>query len=186
MLELETNARKERFKAQSPVRIVYCTIGYRSGMEAQRLQQRYPLWRIDNLDGSVAYSHALVNETDAAALNCDSSTTATGQPKQQQHTTVTLPRIVHPETETGEPVNLIHTFGKAWDYLPPQRYLGVHFRRIATLGRTLQVGGRAVVCSTQSLVQYCRPCCCHCGGGAGESSKTKRRNEPMLQDTVKI
>ena len=181
LLELETNPRKEGFNAQSPVRIVYCTIGYRSGMEAQRLQQRYPHWRIYNLDGIVAYSHALVNAaaTAAAAASNFDSTTATGQPKQQQqqqHTTVTLPRIVHPET--GEPVNRIHTFGKVWDYLPPQHYEGVHFGRIATLGRTLQVGGRVVVCSTQSLVQYCRPGCCHRG------AEPNRENESMLQENI--
>lgn len=36
--------------------VVYCTIGYRSGLEATRLMQRYPQCKVYNLDGLVAYS----------------------------------------------------------------------------------------------------------------------------------
>lgn len=37
--------------------VVYCTIGYRSGWEASRLQKQYPDLEIYNLDGFVAFSH---------------------------------------------------------------------------------------------------------------------------------
>jgi rhodanese-related sulfurtransferase len=39
--------------------VTYCTVGYRSGMEARRMQQLYPSLTVYNLDGIVAYSHAL-------------------------------------------------------------------------------------------------------------------------------
>ena len=77
------------------------------------------------------------------------------QQQKQQHTSATfLPRMVHPET--GEPVTCIHyLFGRIICIHKTIR--GVHFGKPATLGRTLQVGaGRAVVGSTQSLVQCCR------------------------------
>ena len=76
------------------------------------------------------------------------------QQQKQQHTSATfLPRMVHPET--GEPVTCIHyLFGRIICIHKTIR--GVHFGRSATLGRILQVGRRAVVCSTESLVQCCR------------------------------
>ena len=36
---------------------VYCTIGYRSGLEATRLQDVHPQLQVYNLDGIVAYTH---------------------------------------------------------------------------------------------------------------------------------
>jgi rhodanese-related sulfurtransferase len=38
--------------------VVYCTIGYRSGLEATRLHQLYPALTVYNLDGIVAFCHA--------------------------------------------------------------------------------------------------------------------------------
>ncbi|KAL3936327.1 MAG: hypothetical protein SGARI_002602, partial [Bacillariaceae sp.] len=44
---------------ESKMLVIYCTVGYRSGREARRLQQLHPEWkgRIYNLDGILAYSH---------------------------------------------------------------------------------------------------------------------------------
>lgn len=38
--------------------VTYCTIGYRSGLEAQRLRQIYNIGNIRHLDGIVPYTHA--------------------------------------------------------------------------------------------------------------------------------
>jgi len=110
--------------------IVYCTIGYRSGLEATRLHQQYPHLRLYNLDGIVAYSHALQQHGDA------------------------LPAIVDPET--GEPANQIHTFAKHWDYV--DHYEGVHFHAAEVALRMCQVGTHAVVRTTQTVLHHLKCC----------------------------
>jgi len=110
--------------------IVYCTIGYRSGLEATRLHQLYPHLQLYNLDGIVAYSHAL-----------------------QQYGDV-LPAIVDPET--GGPATRIHTFAKHWDYV--DHYEGVHFHAAETALRICQVGTHSVVRTTQTVLHQLKCC----------------------------
>ena len=82
--------------------------------------------------------------------------------------------MVHPET--GEPVRRVHTF------LRKQHNQNVHWGRIATLARTVQVADRREqVCSTQSLVVVVMD-----NRGGCESSKTKEERGLMQQKNVKI
>lgn len=53
--------------------VVYCTIGYRSGLEATRLQQLFPHRIVYNLDGLMAYSH--YNHTNNNIVNADNEPT---------------------------------------------------------------------------------------------------------------
>eukprot|EP00428_Durinskia_dybowskii_P061701 CAMPEP_0170363784 /NCGR_PEP_ID=MMETSP0117_2-20130122/5035_1 /TAXON_ID=400756 /ORGANISM="Durinskia baltica, Strain CSIRO CS-38" /LENGTH=174 /DNA_ID=CAMNT_0010618261 /DNA_START=90 /DNA_END=614 /DNA_ORIENTATION=+ len=56
--------------------VTYCTIGYRSGLQAQQLQEKYPhLPRVYSLDGILAYSH-----TDAPLVD-----PVTGEPTRHVH-----------------------------------------------------------------------------------------------------
>ena len=47
----------QQFEPSDKPVVVYCTIGYRSGWEASRLQKQYPQLQVYNLDGFVAFTH---------------------------------------------------------------------------------------------------------------------------------
>jgi len=57
---LNANRNDKHASSSSPsevhVVVTYCTIGYRSGLEAQRLRDQYNL-NVRNLDGIVSYTH---------------------------------------------------------------------------------------------------------------------------------
>jgi hypothetical protein len=73
--------------------ITYCTIGYRSGVEARRLRDKYGLQgRIYNLDGIVPYTHCIATKNDA----------------RDHH----RPQLIHPKT--GEETNKVHCYGSTW------------------------------------------------------------------------
>ena len=79
----------------SVVVVVYCTIGYRSGMEATRLHQRYPNLRIYNLDGIVAFSHAVQDDSRIQLVSGDDET------RKADH---------------------VHTFACLWDYVDETKF----------------------------------------------------------------
>ena len=149
---------------ESPV-IVYCTIGYRSGMEARRLQQRYPHLRIYNLDGIIAYSHVVC----AADTNNNDHISSPSPSVPWQ-----LPPIVHPET--GDAATHIHTFGKAWDFVNQRQYSSVHFGTVGTVAHMMRVGQRAMGCHVQTLLHHCG--CCrrsrHLESGNGFSHRKEK------------
>lgn len=105
--------------------IVYCTVGYRSGMEVTRLKQLYPQLNVQSLDGIVAYTHALAKET-----------------------TREVPVLVDSH---GEPTQRVHTFASSWD-MASEHCETQQFRSFALLGRLLQVGVMTAVRSIQSLL----------------------------------
>ena len=78
--------------------------------------------------------------------------------------------MVHPET--GEPVRRVHTF------LRKQHNQNVHWGRIATLARTVQVADRREQVVSLVVVMD--------NGGSCESSKTKEERGLMQQKNVKI
>ena len=106
--------------------LVYCTIGYRSGMEARRLQRKYRTLQIYNSDGIVAYTHAQQKEDAEAA-----------------------PPLVDPAT--GKPTHNVHTFGSMWDFAD-RDYQTKHFPPHVLPLRMTQVGGLAVWRSVQRIL----------------------------------
>jgi len=117
--------------------ITYCTIGYRSGLEARRLQYQYALQgRISSLDGIVAYTHAISEEKD----NED------------------IPRVVCPTT--GSDTRAVHTFGRQWSCVADD-YETQHFAPPAYILRLAQVGVTVVFrtgqYATHRLIQCVRP-----------------------------
>lgn len=127
--EFERDHREElsRGEIHQPV-VTYCTMGYRSGMEAARLKRRYPRLQVYNLDGIVAYTYAVRKK------NPDS----TG--------------LVDPQT--NQATNRVHVFGSMWNWVDPQVYEARAFALPVLLVRLLQVGGLSVLRTVQSVV-YC-------------------------------
>ena len=95
--------------------VTYCTIGYRSGLEAQKLRDLYdiPSDKIRNLDGIVPYTHACL------------------------HTAKGVTPLVDPKT--NESTNRVHVFGPTWD-LVPNDFRSIYFSKCRTLSKTLFVG----------------------------------------------
>jgi rhodanese-related sulfurtransferase len=85
-----------------PVIIVtYCTVGYRSGREARRIQDAHPHYRgrIYNLDGILAYTY--VRDAPPLVVTTTATTTATTIPTSTTST-------------SSVPARKIHTYGPAW------------------------------------------------------------------------
>lgn len=109
--------------------VTYCTIGYRSGLEARRLQYQYGLHgRISSLDGIVAYTHAISND--------------------EGYNNEDAPRVVCPST--GVDTNDVHTFGRQWDCVADE-YETQHFALPVLIIRLAQVGATVVVRTLQYM-----------------------------------
>jgi rhodanese-related sulfurtransferase len=138
---------------QLPTIVIYCTIGYRSGMEARRLERNYRLGgHIYSLDGIVAYTHAV-----ASLEPIENGELGTATPRQLIRTdsnTTTQQQQQPIEIET----NQVHTFGAMWN-LAQDGYATQHFSFLVLLGRTAQVGGTTVLRNFQRLTFACASCC---------------------------
>jgi rhodanese-related sulfurtransferase len=138
--------------------VTYCTIGYRSGLEARRLRDKYDLQgHIYSLDGIVAYSHAVVANRKASEHQESSSGGATRA--------LRIPpprRIVRKEggdnSEVAETFS-VHTFGFVWNFAH-QDYETTYFRFPMSLVRMTQVGGTVVVRKSQQIGFLLSSCCC--------------------------
>lgn len=117
--------------------VTYCTIGYRSGLEARRLQYQYALQgRISSLDGIVAYTHAITSEDD----NGDD-----------------IPRVVCPAT--GSDASAVHTFGSQWDCVA-ENYESKHFSLPTLLLRLIQVSSTVILRTGQYVTHRLGQCIC--------------------------
>jgi rhodanese-related sulfurtransferase len=108
--------------------ICYCTIGYRSGLEGTRLQQLYPEATVYNLDGIVAFSHAihqLTATTATATATASNDNTITND--DHLHSSSSPPHRQLVDPATGETVHTVHTFASLWNYVDPDQYDSVHF-----------------------------------------------------------
>jgi rhodanese-related sulfurtransferase len=141
--------------------VTYCTIGYRSGMEARRLRQRYHLKNIYNLDGILAYTHALAaacslerNENGNELLAAAATTRQLIRPNDDSR------NIQQQQQQQQQPIetNQVHTFGAVWN-LAHDGYETQHYPMLVFLGRTAQVGGTTVLRTFQRLVVVCSSCC---------------------------
>jgi rhodanese-related sulfurtransferase len=167
-------------KKTTTVLICYCTIGYRSGLEATRLQQLYPEATVYNLDGIVAFSHAvsqLATAATATAVSNSNKNTA-GAKDDHHHSSSSPPHQQLVDPVTGETVRTVHTFASLWNYVNPDQYDSVHFPTPILPLRFLQVGARVVVRHSQTLWHHTLGQCCL----TGDRTTTTRRKGPHHQD----
>jgi rhodanese-related sulfurtransferase len=109
--------------------ITYCSVGYRSGLEGQRWKDLLGHdWPIYNLDGILAYTHAL-----------------------QKSTNPNVAPLVDPLTQ--QTVYRVHCFGEKWD-CAAESYQTVKFSAVEVKLRTCQVVKTSAVRATQHL---CHP-----------------------------
>ena len=105
--------------------VTYCTIGYRSSLEAQRLQDESPQHNIYSLDGIVSLTHAL-----------EEAQQSTG------------PKLISPITK--QQTKELHVFGGMWD-VASDGYATTHFHVTEMVMRMLQVGGRSALRAIQHV-----------------------------------
>lgn len=111
--------------------VCYCTVGYRSGIECRRLKEKYGLEkRVRNLDGIVAYTHA-VHE---ASRGEDSGGCS--------------PHLVN--GITGETCNKVHVFGPQWD-CASESYRTIKFSFVTLVTHYVQVGVHAMIRTSQHV-----------------------------------
>uniref|UniRef100_A0A7S2E7D6 Rhodanese domain-containing protein n=1 Tax=Ditylum brightwellii TaxID=49249 RepID=A0A7S2E7D6_9STRA len=112
--------------------VLYCSAGYRSGLECQRLHQLYPhlKGRVYNLDGIVCYTHASILS-------------------QQETNTEAAPKLINPNTNKA--TNVVHTFGPSWSNVN-EHFEAVYFHPLVLLCRIIQVGFMVFVRSVQRFV----------------------------------
>ena len=130
--------------------VVYCTIGYRSGMSARLLREKHGLEgrRIRNLDGIVSYTHAVGDSPDESL------------------------QLVNPKS--GERTDVVHIFGPTWDCVHP-KYRAVHFNVPELALRSCQVGLMSALRYSQHLYYETRKCC-NCSGKGEPNSQVVATN----------
>lgn len=144
--------------------VLYCTIGYRSGMEGQKLMNEYPYlfreyddsgqsetnnnlsdeqrckMRIRNMDGIVPFANAL-----------ESANMFTVQSNLE-----TSNFLIDPSTKQS--TNRVHVYGSSWKHCLNERYDPVTFSRVEFAWRGLGVLFRSITCPVcSSLSCCCRP-----------------------------
>jgi rhodanese-related sulfurtransferase len=145
--------------------VTYCTIGYRSGMEARRLQYQYALeGRISSLDGIVAYTHAIVSDEkkDRASKVVDRMGHETSLDGIVPYTHALAsyekkdkaPKVVD---RIGYETRNIHTFGKSWNCVDTD-YEAQHFSPPVLMLRYIQVGGTVVWRTVQRITHRAGKC----------------------------
>ena len=121
-----------------PKIVTYCTIGYRSGLEARRLRDTYRLdGHIYHLEGIIPYTHAL------------------GTVKEDSPSVVARQVV---STEDGTETKTVHSFGGIWGFADSE-YSTVHFGPLALVGRLGQVGAMATYRTGQHIGFELTRCC---------------------------
>lgn len=117
--ELESKMKSNPKEVNSSFTVVtYCTIGYRSGLEARRLKKEFNLnGRIANLDGIVSYTHA---------CSCSDREGA---------------NLVDPVTK--QTTKEVHVFGEKWD-CTDESFRSVFFSKPAGIWESVRVGFLAI------------------------------------------
>jgi rhodanese-related sulfurtransferase len=168
----ESAATVQLLLRQDTTVVTYCTIGYRSGMEATRLLHRYPTLegRIYNLDGIVAYTYLSSDKESSATHDECSPLSPISVPAKKNTTKISDTQqeqnkrshdLVDPVT--NKTVFTVHTFGSMWSLADPV-YTASHFSTPQLAVRLGQVGGRVVIRFFQRAAHYTvqSGLCCGC------------------------
>jgi rhodanese-related sulfurtransferase len=138
--------------------VTYCTIGYRSGLEARRISLLYPHLkdRVWSLDGVVSLTHALGRTLEAQQTCCRERIEDSTIQDSQNDPVTGWKRgpLLFVNRQTGTPTNHVHTFGAMWGCVDDQNFKAVHFSFPEILVHLLQVCLAITTCSFLSLHHY--------------------------------
>ena len=164
--------------ATSEIIVIYCTIGYRSGLEAIRLRDKYNL-NVKNLDGILGYTHAcaqLKEDQESKAIATFSSKaigTETNDHDDCTHSSNSTSNCNNNNSNNGVDSNCgdkyhaclidpktkqattkVHVFGSAWD-IASDDVQTVWFSKFDMALRGIGVGFKAFVGGISSLFRHC-------------------------------
>lgn len=135
--------------ADEPVIVTYCTIGYRSGLEARRLRDTYSC-KVLNLDGIVNYTHACAEVEENGVANYSNNNNFNYNRNGGNY-----PKPVLVEAKTNKPTNRVHVFGADWN-LAHDTFSPTFFSK-----PTMMLRGMGVIVS--ALFQNIQSTWCCCG-----------------------
>lgn len=124
--------------------VTYCTIGFRSGLEARRLRDKYNL-NVMNLDGIVSYTHACSVIQDPGAKD-----TSTSSLEENVY-------LIDPKTKKA--TKRVHVFGPVWN-VASNAVEATYFSTFSMALRGLSVAFFAFVQSVKGFLVTCI-----CGSG---------------------
>jgi rhodanese-related sulfurtransferase len=130
------------YPSASEVVVTYCTIGYRSGLEAQRLRHKYHL-NVKNLDGIVGYTHACAQLQNQEATEGNPNGIVKGE-NSNTHSYA----LVDPNTQ--QPTTKVHVFGSVWD-VASDDFQTVWFSKFDMVLRGIGVGVKAFLGAFRSF-----------------------------------
>lgn len=145
---------KKPSPSEAHVVVTYCTIGYRSGLEAQRLRDQYNL-NVRNLDGIVGYTHACtaltaIKEHSNADADADADAAKVNVDADVDY------NLIDPKTK--EATKKVHVFGSAWD-VASDDFQTLWFSKFDMALRGIGVGFKAFLGGVRSFFQNCRSSC---------------------------
>jgi rhodanese-related sulfurtransferase len=115
-------------RSQRRTVVAYCTVGYRSGLEATDIQEMYPESAVYNLDGILAYSHGALKFVEKIS---------DGQEVGVCQTLCSMDQV--------------HCFGAQWAIMAPATMSTTHFGGVELAGRLVQVGWMRLSRSAKQL-----------------------------------
>ena len=146
---------KKPSSLEAHVVVTYCTIGYRSGLEAQRLRDQYNL-NVRNLDGIVGYTHACTALTLTAVKNKSNISNANANADAANVDIDVDYNLIDPKTK--EATKKVHVFGSAWD-VASDDFQTLWFGKFDMALRGIGVGFKAFLGGIRSFFQKCRSSC---------------------------
>jgi len=127
--------------------IIYCTIGYRSGVEARRLKDKYSFLKgiIYNLDGIVPYTHAISSlSLPRSKCNGEGDEDLTGE---------TLKKLALIDPRTKQVTDRVHVYGPTWNCVAGG-FEAVSFSLPVMLLRSMLVGITVAWCKIQRYSRF--------------------------------
>jgi len=127
--------------------IIYCTIGYRSGVEARRLKDKYSFLKgnIYNLDGIVPYTHA-ISSLSLPRSKCDGE-------GDEDLTGETLKKLALIDPRTKQVTDRVHVYGPTWNCVAGG-FEAVSFSLPVMLLRSMLVGITVAWCKIQRYSRF--------------------------------
>jgi rhodanese-related sulfurtransferase len=130
--------------------VTYCTVGYRSGLEARRLRDKYNLKKVMNLDGIVSYTHACSAIQNQNRASEERNIDIAGSKPNISGESVSL---IDPKTKAG--TKRVHVFGPTWNVVSKESE-AIYFSNFTMALRGFGVVIFAFVQKVKGFL--CRPC----------------------------
>jgi len=128
--------------------VTFCTIGFRSCLEARRLSYEYNLkGHIYSLDGILPYLYSSIERNgERVHFNNENG----------DDDDIELPALIQPET--NEKTNRIHTFGPQWD-ISHDEFDSTHYKPLSLTFHSIRIGLLTIIRNIQYAFYQAKNIC---------------------------